>query len=99
MKIKYYEVGCTGYISEREIYTKDKHYVSHTDETVTFTDTYEDSYGDLQTEEVVGFRTYDALKQKQIEKVKKFIEEYQKELYILESATDYEHYWKLLREK
>lgn len=99
MKIKYYEVGYTGYIAEREIDTTDKHYVSHTNETVTFTDTYEDTYGYVQTEEVVRFRTYDALKQKQIENVKKRIEDDQKELFILESSTDHDHYRKLMRGK
>ena len=44
MKIEYFEYGHYGYgvIFQRSIDTEDKNYISHTDDSVTFKDSYND---------------------------------------------------------
>lgn len=98
MKIIYYEIGYTGTIHEHHIDTNDKNYVSHTDNTVTFKDTYIDNYGDTQEHVVTRSLAFEVVRQERIAAYKAEIARYQKDLSVFENATNYEHYWKLLKE-
>jgi len=98
MKVSYYEVGYTGTIHERSIDTTDKNYISHTDNDVTFKDTYTDHY--WEEKEIISTmpRFFESVRQERIAAYKEEIARYQKDLSVFENAKDYEHYWKLLKE-
>lgn len=98
MKVSYYEVGYTGTIHERSIDTTNKNYISHTDNDVTFKDTYTDHY--WEEKEIVSTmsRSFESVRQERIAAYKEEIARYQKDLSVFENAKDYEHYWILLKE-
>ena len=98
MKITYYKVGYTGSIHEWFIDTENKNYMSHTDNEVTFKDTYTDHYWNEQEHVVTRSRLFETIRQEQVTAYKEEIARYQKELAVLENSTSYEHYWQLLKE-
>lgn len=98
MKISYYEVGYTGTIHERIIDTTDKNYISHTDNDVTFKDTYTDEYWEQREVVRTQSRYFESVRQERIAAYKEEIDRLQKDLSVFENAKDYEHYWKLLKE-
>lgn len=98
MKIIYYEIGYTGTIHAHSIDTTDKNYVSHTDNDVTFKDTYTDEYWEQHEVVRTQSRYFESVRQERIAAYKKEIARYQKDLSVFENAKDYEHYWKLLKE-
>jgi len=98
MKITYYEMYYTGTIHDRFIDTNDERYISHTDNDVTFKDTYTDEYYDEHEHVVTQSRLFESVRQERIAAYKKEIARYQKDLAVFENSTGYEHYWQLLKE-
>lgn len=98
MKITYYEMYYTGTIHDRCIDTNDEKYISHTDNDVTFKDTYTDEYWDEQEHVVTRLRLFESVRQERIAAYKKEIVRYQEDLAVFENSTGYEHYWQLLKE-
>ena len=93
-KIEYFEVGIYGWgcILRREIDTNDKNYISHTDESVTFTDSFTDIYDETQHRDVTHTRKFNEIRNKLIASHKKKIEELQKEVDILEASDTFDKY-------
>ena len=98
MKITYYEMYYTGTIHDRCIDTNDERYISHTDNDVTFKDTYTDEYLDEQEHVVTQSRLFESVRQERIVAYKKEIARYQEDLAVFENSNGYEHYWQLLKE-
>jgi hypothetical protein len=98
MKITYYEVYCTGTIHERSIDTTDKNYISHTDNDVTFNDTYTDEYWEQREVIRTKPRFFETIRQERIAAYKEEIARYQEDLAVFENSNGYEHYWQLLKE-
>lgn len=98
MKITYYEIGYTGSVHERFIDTENKNYVSHTDNDVTFKDTYTDHYWNEQEHVVTRSRLFETIRQERVAAYKEEIARYQKDLAVFENSTSYDHYWQLLKE-
>jgi hypothetical protein len=98
MKITYYEIYYTGTIHDRFIDTTEERYISHTDNDVTFKDTYTDEYWDEHEHVVTRSRLFESLRQERIAAYKKEIARYQEDLAVFENSTGYEHYWQLLKE-
>jgi len=98
MKITYYEMYYTGTIHDRIIDTDDERYISHTDNDVTFKDTYTDEYNDEHEHVVTRSRLFESVRQERIAAYKKNIARYQEDLAVFENSNGYEHYWQLLKE-
>ena len=98
MKITYYEMYYTGTIHDRIIDTDDERYISHTDNDVTFKDTYTDEYWEEQEHVVTQSRLFESVRQERIAAYKKQIARYQEDLSVFENSNGYEHYWQLLKE-
>lgn len=97
MKITYYILSDFGNIHEQQISTDDQRYIAHTDETVSFKDTFINNYGDVEEYIATRERSFEAIRQERISAYKEEIERYKRDLAIFENATSYEHYWKLLK--
>ena len=93
-KIEYFEVGNCGWgiILRREIDTSGKNYISHTDDSVTFTDSFTDIYDETQHHDVTHTRKFNAIRDELIAFHKKKIEELQKEVDILETSDTFDKY-------
>jgi hypothetical protein len=74
--------------------------VSHTDNDVTFKDTYTDQYWDEQEHVVTHSRLFETvLTRNEFLRTKKKLHRYQKDFrQYLKTVTSYEHYWQLLKE-
>lgn len=94
MKIEYFEHGHYGYgvIFRRSIDTEDKNYISHTEDSVTFKDSYTDHYDETQYKDVTRTRNFLDIRNKLIASHKKNIAERQKEVDILEASDSIEKY-------
>lgn len=92
MYIEYFYVSPYGHIHKSRINTTDKNYISHNDESVTFTDSYVDEYWDTQYHEVTRTRIFEVLRQKMINDIKDRIKEFEKDLAEFENAKNYEEY-------
>ena len=95
MKITYYEIGYNGSVYERCIDTENKNYVSHTDNDVTFKDTYTDQYWEEKEHIVTHSRLFETVRQERVNAYKKEIARYQKDLAVFENAKSYENYRQL----
>jgi hypothetical protein len=100
-KIEYFEYGNYGWghIFRREIDTSDKNYISHTDESVTFTDSFTDIYDETQHRDVTHTRKFNEIRNKLIASHKKKIEELQKEVDILEASDTFDKYKDIVYKK
>ena len=97
MRINYFYIW-NGNIIESSIYTDNKNYLSHTDNEVTFKDTYMDMYEDILEHVVTHSRLFETVRQERIAAYKELIASYQKDLAVFENSTSYEHYQKLSKE-
>jgi hypothetical protein len=93
-KIEYFKVGNCGWgiILRREIDTSGKKYISHTDDSVTFTDSFTDIYDETQHHDVTHTRKFNVIRDKLIASHKKKITELQKEIDILEKSDTIDKY-------
>jgi hypothetical protein len=100
-KIEYFEYGNYGWghIFRREIDTTAKNYSNHTDESVTFTDSFTDVYGETQYHDVTHTRKFNVIRDKLIASHKKKIEELQKEVDILEASDTFDKYKDIVYKK
>jgi len=100
-KIEYFERGNYGWghIFRREINTSDDNYLNHTDDSVTFTDSFTDIYDETQHHDVTHTRKFNVIRDKLIASHKKKIEELQKEVDILEASDTYEKYNDIIYKK
>jgi hypothetical protein len=100
-KIEYFEYGNYGWghIFRREIDTSDKNYISHTDESVTFTDSFTDIYDETQHHDVTHTRKFNVIRDELIASHKKKIEELQKEVDILEASDTFDKYHDIVYKK
>ena len=98
MRINYSYINKYGRIFESIVDTDDENYLSHTDNEVTFKDTYTDQYWEQQEIVRTHSRIFETVRQKRIAAYKEEIARYQKDLAIFESSTSYEHYKKLMNE-
>ncbi len=94
MKIEYFEFGNYGYgtILRYVINTEDKNYISHTEDSVTFTDSFTDIYDETQYHNVTRTRKFSEIRDELIASHKKNIVERQKEVDVLESSDSFESY-------
>jgi len=94
MKIEYFELGYYGYgvIFHRSIDTEDKNYISHTEDSVTFKDSYTDYYDETRYHDVTHTRKFSVIRDELIASHKKQIAERQKEVDILEASDSIEKY-------
>lgn len=104
MRINYFYMTPYGKVLESSIDTDEKNYLSHTDNEVTFKDTYTDVYWVQREHIVTHSRLFGAVRQGLINKYKELIASYQKDLAsyqkdlaIFENSTSYEHYQELLK--
>ena len=98
MKIEYYEVcGDFGIIYQKTIDTNDKNYISHDDNSVTFSEYDDVPYSDR--DKVTRTRNFQVINEKRITAYKKAISDLQSELSIHERSSNYEQYSKLLYKK
>jgi hypothetical protein len=93
-KIEYFEVGICGWgiILRREIDTNGKNYISHTEDSVTFKDSYNDDLWNTKYHDVTHTRKFNVIRDELIESHKKKIEELQKEVDILEASDTFDKY-------
>ena len=93
-KIEYFAWGNCGWgiILRREIDTSGKKYISHTDDSVTFTDSFTDIYYETQYHDVTHTRKFNVIRDELIASHKKKIEELQKEVDILEASDTIDKY-------
>jgi hypothetical protein len=100
-KIEYFEWGNYGYgvIFRRSILTSDKNYISHTDDSVTFTDSFTDIYDETQHHDVTLTRNFNEIRDKLIAHHKKMIVDLQKEVDILEASDTFDKYKNIVYKK
>ena len=94
MKIEYFELGYFGYgvIFRHSIDTEDKNYISHTEDSVTFKDSYNDDFWNTKYHNVTHTRKFSVIRDELIASHKKQIDERQKEVDILEASDSIEKY-------
>ena len=94
MKIEYFELGYLGYgvIFRYSIDTEDKNYISHTEDSVTFKDSYNDDFWNTKYHNVTHTRKFSVIRDELIASHKKQIAERQKEVDILEASDSIEKY-------
>ena len=94
MKIEYFELGYYGYgvIFRHSIDTEDKNYISHTEDSVTFKDSYNDDFWNTKYHNVTHTRKFSVIRDELIASHKKQITERQKEVDILEASDSIEKY-------
>lgn len=95
MRIYYFKLCSSGVIVKTYIDTSEKKYISHTEDSVTFIDSYIDDYCDVYSP-VTRTRVFDVIRQEQIESYKNRIKDLQESLVALENATGYNHYTGLI---
>jgi hypothetical protein len=101
MEIEYFEVGICGWgiILRREIDTNGKNYISHTDDSVTFTYSFTDIYDQTQYSDVTHTRKFIEIRDELIASHKKKITELQKEIDILEESDTIDKYNSIVYKK
>jgi hypothetical protein len=88
MEINYFYICSSGAIVETYIDTSENIYISHTEDSVTFIDSYP-----LQ---VTRTRVFDVIRQEHIEYYKNIIKGLQESLAALENANNYDQYKELI---
>ena len=101
MEIEYFEVGICGWgiILRREIDTSGKKYISHTEDSVTFKDSYNDDLWNTKYHNVTHTRKFNVIRDELIASHKKKIEELQKEIDILEASDTFDKYKNIVYNK
>jgi hypothetical protein len=95
MEINYFKLCSSGVIVETYVDTSDKKYISHTEDSVTFIDSYLDEYCEIY-EQVTRTRVFDVIRQERIEYYKNIIKDLQESLAALENANNYYQYKELI---
>lgn len=100
-KIEYFEWGNYGYgvIFRRSILTSDKNYISHTDDSVTFNDSFTDVFGEIQNRDMTITRNFNEIRDELIAHHKKMIVDLQKEVDILEASDTFDKYKNIIYNK
>jgi hypothetical protein len=96
MRINYFKICSSGLIVESYVDTSDKNYISHTEDSVTFTNHSYDQNWENQYEQVTRTRVFDVIRQERVETYKNRIKDLQESLVALENATSYNHYTELI---
>lgn len=100
MRINYFDICIyNGIITETYINTSENNYISHTEDSVTFTYSYNSSLdhdSETQYQRITKTRVFDVIRQEQIEYCKNIIKSLQKSLVALENATNYDQYKELI---
>jgi hypothetical protein len=96
MRINYFKICSSGLIVESYVDTSDKNYISHTEDSVTFTNHSYDQNWENQYEQVTRTRVFDVIRQERVETYKNRIKDFQESLVALENATSYNHYTELI---
>ena len=93
-KIEYFTIGSYGWgcILRYQIDTSDKNYISHTDDSVTFKDSYNDDLWNTKYHNVTMTRKFSVIRDELIARHKTDIAERQKEVDILEASDSIEKY-------
>lgn len=101
MVIEYFEFGNYGYgtIFRYIIDTEDKNYISHTEESVTFKDSYNDDMWNTMYHNVTRTRKFSEIRDELIASHKKNILERQKEVDILEASDTFDKYKNIVYNK
>lgn len=92
--IDYYEINKRGFIDKYIINTADKNYISHTDDSVTFSCYYIDTRVIKPNTIVTKTRIFETIKQEFIKNTKDSLDKLQKKFDILNNSefTNYEQY-------
>ena len=100
-KIEYFEVGICGWgiILRQNINTSDKKYISHTDDSVTFNDSFTDVFGESQNQDMTLTRNFNEIRDALIAHHKKMIVDLQKEVDILEASDTFDKYKDIVYKK
>ena len=98
MRIEYYEIGYTGTIHKHYVDIGSENYISHTDDTVTFKDTYTNEHWEVKDHVVTRSRIFETVKLERVAAYKEEIGRYMRDLSVFENSKDYDHYWQLVRE-
>ena len=93
-KIEYFTIGSYGWgcILRYQIDTSDKNYISHTDDSVTFKDSYNDDFWNTKYHNVTHTRKFSLIRDELIASHKQKIAELQKEVDVLEASDSIEKY-------
>lgn len=94
-RIEYFYICSSGVIVETYVDTSDKKYISHTEDTVTFIDSYPDEYCEIY-EQVTRTRVFDVIRQERINSYKKLIKDLQDRLSVFENSANYDQYKELI---
>lgn len=95
MNIEYFECsfyGWAGRILKRSINTEDPQYVSHTDDTVTIKELYEDINGEMRLTTLTLPRNFVAFRDQIIADNKEKLNQLQKNISILQNSNNFEQY-------
>ena len=100
-KIEYFEWGNYGWgcILRQNINTSDKNYISHTDDSVTFNDSFTDVFGENQNQDMTLTRNFNEIRDALIAHHKKMIVDLQKEIDILEASDTFDKYKNIIYKK
>ena len=100
MRINYFDICIyNGIITETYINTSENNYISHTEDSVTFTYSYNSSLdhdSETQYQRITKTRVFDVIRQEQIEYCKNIIKSLQESIVALENATNYDQYKELI---
>jgi hypothetical protein len=96
MRINYFKISSSGLILESYVDSSDKNYISHTEDSVTFTNHSYDQNWKNQYEHVTRTRVFDVIRQERVETYKNRIKDLQESLVALENANSYNHYTELI---
>lgn len=98
MNIDYFTYGHYGWgqIFRDQISTEDEDYISHTDDSVTFVDSYTDLYDEVRKHNATMTRKFDTIRNELIANHKQKILELQREVDVLEASDSFENYNKHL---
>lgn len=99
MRIDYFELCSSGVVYQTYIDTSDKKYISHTEDSVTFTysyNSYIDCDSETKYEQITKTRIFDVIRQERINSYKELIKDLQDRLSVLENSANYEQYKELI---
>ena len=99
MRIDYFELCSSGVVYQTYIDTSDKKYISHTEDSVTFTysyNSYIDCDSETKYEQITKTRIFDVIRQERINSYKELIKDLQDRLSVLENSANYEQYIELI---
>jgi hypothetical protein len=100
MRINYFDICIyNGIITETYINTSENNYISHTEDSVTFTYSYNSSLdhdSETQYQQITKTRVFDVIRQERINSYKELIKDLQDKLISFENATNYDQYKELI---